>query len=104
MLCTNWGKRIAILGAAILYIQLSVVSGFVVHLDTWIRKIKESQSRCWKKRISIFETVILDLQFPIFWSNVLPYCISLLDPENLGIAVEIALLSSLTTEIYAFPV
>ena len=49
-------------------------------------------------------TVKLDFQLPVTCSNISTINIGMADPENMGIAVETALISSLIAEISVLPV
>ena len=49
-------------------------------------------------------TVKLDFQLPVTCSNIFTINIGMADPDNTGIAVETALISSLIAEIIVLPV
>jgi len=46
-----------------------------------------------------FMDAILDFPLPVWWKIILSSLVRLLDPENIGLAVEIAFLSYLQVDI-----
>ena len=49
--------------------------------------------------ISQFVDKMLDFQLPVWYDSIVSSSIGLLDPKNIGVAVEIVFLSGLQTEI-----